>query len=399
MQFLFRGKTRSLVLLAFSFAGSSLPTSAQTANEVPKPYATLDRETITYRGPAISAEKELSDSKSDAVIGLVVPLRGAQQAEGHALLAAAQLAMDEEQVTGPLADGRRLELVARDESGQWGQASMEILKLFEQDHALAILTSTNGTSAHLAEQMANKISIPILTLASDPTTTETNVPWVFRLGPSDTDQARAFRQRIYGVLKLRKVLLVVQTDHDGRIGGDEFEKEAKAVKAPPPLRFEVSDGVEAAQSFRIMLQTNEPDAIVMWTDEPLADALVPIIETTRPSVPTFFCRKAIQLRSTGKSSGEWFTLDSQNPEDTRRATKFQEAFFARTGAMPGLAANEMYEAVHLLAGALRATGVNRVLLRDYLANQAPHEGRAMPFDPAGNSTQEFTILGLRTVTP
>lgn len=399
MQSLFHGQIRAAFLLVFAFAANCSLVAGQTSGEAPKPYATIDRQAVTYRGPAVSAEKELTDSGSGAVIGLVVPRKGGQQAEGQALLAAAQLAMEEEQLAGPLADGRRLELVARDESGQWGQASMEILKLFEEDHALAILTSANGASAHLAEQIANKISIPILTLASDPTTTETNVPWLFRLGASDTDQARAFCKRIYGELGLRKVLLVTEADHDGRTGGDEFEKAAKAVKAPAAVRLEVADVGDAAESFRAALQKNEPDAVVIWTDEPLADALAAVIETVRPSVPAFFCRKATQLGLASKGSGESFTVDSQSPELTGSGSKFQQAFFARTGTTAGPAANEMYEAVHLLAGALRTTGANRVLLRDYLANRAPHEGKATPFDPAGNSMQEFTVVTLQTVRP
>lgn len=396
MQLLFHSRTGIILLLVFLDAGV-LP-SAQTINEATKPYAALNREGVAYRGPAASVEKELSDSGADAVIGLVVPEKGAQQAEGKALVAAAQLAIEEEQLAGPLRDGRRLELVVRDESGPWGQASMEILKLFQQDHALAILTSANGSSAHLAEQLANKISIPILTLASDPTTTEANVPWLFRLGPSDVDQARAFCQRIYVELGLHKVVLIVQAEHDGRTGGAEFEKAAKATSAPAPLRLEVTAVTEAAESLRIALQKNETDAVVIWTDEPLADALVPVAQNVRPGAPVFLCRKAAQLHNTGKSSAKSFTVDSLISDAPGNA-EFQQAFLARTGAKPGLAAGEMYQAVRVLASALRATGANRVLLRDYLANQAPHEGKVTQFDPAGNSVQEFAIVAIQNVTP
>jgi ABC-type branched-subunit amino acid transport system substrate-binding protein len=396
MSFFFDGKARFFVLLAVGFAGTSPSISAQTSGETPKPYATLDRQAVAYRGPATSAEKERSDRGT--VIGLVVPMKGAQKSEGMALLAAAQLAIEEERLAGPLAGGRKLELVARDESGQWGQASVEILKLFEEDHAVAILTSANGTSAHLAEQIANKVSIPILTLASDPTTTETNVPWLFRLGASDTDQARAFCARIYDELKLQKVLLVVQGDHDGRIGGGEFEKAAKARNVPAPLRLELTGTNDAAESFRIAQQKTEPEAVVIWTDEPTADALVPVLEAMRPSTPVLLCRKAAQLRTSGMGSAESFTIGSRFPDATD-SSRFQRAFAARTGTNPGLAAEEMYQAVRMLASALRATGANRVLLRDYLANQAPHEGKVMPFDPAGNSMQEFTIVSLQKITP
>jgi ABC-type branched-subunit amino acid transport system substrate-binding protein len=391
--------SRTLIVLLLAFLAASIPASGQTSSQAVKPYATLDREGVAYRGPALSAEKELSEAGAGAVIGLVVPLKGAQQAEGKALLAAAQLAIEEEQLAGPLADGRRLELVARDESGQWGQASMEILNLFQQDHALVILTAANGTSAHLAEQIANKISIPILTLASDPTTTEANVAWLFRLGPSDTDQAQAFCQHIYGEIKLRKVLLVVQADHDGRTGGAEFEKAAKRMSAPAPLRFELTDTIESAESFRTALQKNEPDAVVIWTDEPLADALVPVVETIRPGVRVFLCRKAAQLYNTGKSSAESFTIDSHSSEAAGNSVKFQQAFLARTGTKAGLAAGEMYQVVRMLSSALRATGANRVLLRDYLANQAPHQGKITPFDPAGNSVQEFSVVRVQNVMP
>src|SRR5271165_3296088 len=218
---------RNLHWIALSIAlfTAAHRTVAQSDSPAPKPYATLDRQSVTYLGPIRATERDLPDGV--AVIGMILPLRGPQQTEGQAILAAARLALEEEQALGPLPDGRKLALVARDESGPWGQASTEILKLIEQDHALTLLTSANGNSAHLAEQIANKIGIPILTFSSDPTTTQTNVPWLFRLGPSDIDQAHVFCHRIYTQLRLQKVLLIVQMDHDGRIGGAEFEKAAK----------------------------------------------------------------------------------------------------------------------------------------------------------------------------
>jgi branched-chain amino acid transport system substrate-binding protein len=399
MRFPFHGKTLRPLLLTSVFLGISPPAPAQTSSETTKPYAILDRHSVAYRGPAVSAEKELSDGA--AVIGVILPLQGTQQKEGKALLAAAQLAIEEEQLAGPLADGRTIRLVARDESGPWGQASMEILKLFEQDHALAILTSANGTSAHLAEQIANKISVPILTLASDPTTTEANVPWLFRLGPSDTDQARAFCQHIYVDLLLRKVLLLQQADHDGRIGGAEFAKAAKAVNAPAPLRFELTDSAETLESLRAALQKDEPDAIVLWSDAPQAAPILALIKNVHPSTPVFLCRKAAQLQIAGASWGESFTIDSRAAGDSGNRSKFQQAYFARTAMYPGLAAGEMYQAVHTIAAALRTSGVNRVALRDYLANEnRPRAATGLlTFDPAGNNRQEFVVVKAQGSNP
>jgi ABC-type branched-subunit amino acid transport system substrate-binding protein len=386
---------------------SSSRTLAQTDAVATKPYATLDRETVTYRGPAHPAETEASDNA--AVIGMILPLKGPQQLEGRALLFAARLAMEEEQTGGPLPDGKQLRLAVRDESGPWGQTSTEILKLFQQDHALAILTSANGNSAHLAEQIANKISIPILTLSSDPSTTQANVPWLFRLGPSDTDQARAFCQHIYSDLGLRRVLLIVQMDHDGRVGSAEFEKAAKELRATNPLRFEVTDSPPDLVSLRELLPKNAPQAIVLWTDAPTADALLPILRSSRPTTPVFLCRKAAQLYAPGISTGiavvssqdvrssmGLFTVGSFQSGQTTVLSRFQQEYFTCTGTNPGFAANEVSEAIHRIAAALRTTGANRVLLRDYLASTGKSGAtEILPFDPAGNRLQEFTIVSLR----
>lgn len=64
--------------------------------------------------------------------------------------------------------------------------------------------------------------------------------------------------------------------------------------------------------------------------------------------------------------------------------------------MPTLAAEDAYNAIHLIVAALRTTGANRVLLREYLANQVePRDpNRKMPFDPAGNDAREFKLIRL-----
>ncbi len=378
---------------------SCMPARAQSEAANAKPYAVLDRQSVAYRGPLPATEAE--QSGGSVVIGMILPLKGSQESEGKALLAAAQLAIEEEQAKGPLADGRRLEIVARDENGPWGQVSTQILKLVEEDHAIAVFTSASGASAHLAEQIANRLSVPILTLASDPSTTQANVPWIFRLGPSDTDQARMFCQRIYTELHLQQILLVAQTDHDGRTGAAEFEKAAKELGVTPPQRFELTDSAGNLESFQELLQTSAPEAIVFWTDTPTADEVLPLIQKIRPVIPLFLSRKSAAFGTTGMFSGEFFAVDSADAGQAAAASKFRELYRARTAANPGFAGNEIYLAVHMVATALRATGANRVILRDYLANQEisrKHE-TVTHFDPAGNDLRKSTLVKLQTNSP
>ena len=156
------------------------------------------------------------------------------------MLAAANMALAEEEAAGPLADGRHLALSVRNQAEQWGQASTEMVQLIDEEQVAALITSSDGNIAHQAEQIANKIGIPIVTLASDATTTQINIPWIFRLGPSDEDQARAIVSRIYQAGLAKKVLLLVESDHDGRVGREEFEKAVKHLHGTPPEQLEIS---------------------------------------------------------------------------------------------------------------------------------------------------------------
>ena len=231
--------------LCLALFAANTTAHAQTGADVAKPYATLDRQAVTYRGPVSSREKE--PLGQPAVIGMILPLQGPQRAEGEVLLAAAQLAIQEEQARGPLPDGRRLDLVVRDESGQWGQASTEILKLFDQNHALVIVTSSNRNIRTSRRTNRHKTQYPDPHAFQRPNDHQTNVPWLFRLGPSDIDQARAFSSRFIRVATISLPIRWVpatkgfssstQDDHDGRTGAAEFEKIAKRFGAIPPTPF------------------------------------------------------------------------------------------------------------------------------------------------------------------
>jgi branched-chain amino acid transport system substrate-binding protein len=397
-----------LMLLFIGLAACAVPIAAQTVPATAKPYATLDREAVTYRDPGRQSEKNLP--LGVAAIGLILPLQGRQEGQGKALLAAAQLALEEEQAAGPLPDGRRLILAARDESGPWGHASSEIVKLIEQDHSLALITSSNGSIAHQAEQISNKLGVPILTLASDATTTEVNMPWLYRLGSSDVHQARLFAQRIYAELGLRKIPVISQTDHDGRTGSKEFEKAGRSLRMPAPDRLELAPSVTEPKNLADRIRTTNPQAVVLWTDAELAALLLQLLRQTVPGVPVFVCTKAaqsgfdatyeissaLQTNETRGESGTWAVAPRHEAQNEERKA-FTERYISRTGTAPGYGAFQLHDAVRMIAASLRSAGTNRVLLRDSLASGAKFHGLAgiYSFDSAGNLTQEFAIVQIQ----
>ena len=68
-------------------------------------------------------------------------------------------------------------------------ASTQLVHALIDDHPLAIV-ALDRDAAHLAEQLALKVFVPVVALTDDKAVTSTNVPWIFRL-PSTTSPAEA----------------------------------------------------------------------------------------------------------------------------------------------------------------------------------------------------------------
>ena len=72
---------------------------------------------------------------------------------------------------------------------------------------------------------------------------------------------------------------------------------------------------------------------------------------------------------------------------------FEKRYRARAGTSPTPAAAQAYDAVRLLAAALRRSGPNRARLRDALAELSPYTGASgvISFDHAGNDLSDTTL--------
>jgi branched-chain amino acid transport system substrate-binding protein len=363
------------------------------------PYAAINRDAVNYNGPGREVGHDLAGS--EIRIGLLLPLTGPRQAEGEALRRAAQMAVDDDNAA-PL-PARRLTLVTRDESGPWGQASTQIVNLVFDDQAVALITSGEGGSAHLAEQVGNKIGVPILTLSSDATTTEINLPWIFRLGPTDAAQAQAFTTDIYQNRKLQRVLLLSQNDRDGRMGGEAFLKAADEMHAPAATQIVVDPGKIPEAMAAVNLSAAQ--AVVIWADAPTANRLVASVHSLRPTVPIYLCRKGAEGDLSGaghlplsggdiKNANQWIATA---PESPQVRADFYQRYHQRFGTEPGIGAAEAYDAVRILAASLRQSGPNRTRLRDALAAVSAYPGASgiISFDHAGNNTSQVTVLRLK----
>ena len=367
---------------------------AQQDSADPHPYAAINRAAVNYTGPDREAARDLAGP--EIKIGLIAALQGARKVEGDALVAAAQMAIEDESAA-PLAGGQRLVLVVRDETGLWGRASSEIVKLVVDDRAVALITSPDGRAAHLSEQVGNRLGVPVVTLSTDATTTQINIPWLFRIVPNDPAQARAFAESIYREHAFRNVLLISESDHDGRVGAEEFEKAAHRLQAPAPARIEITLPLEDVSPLLKEIQAQEFEAVVLWTSAATAAQLLEGISGARARV--YLCRKALEEPLISAVRGKqnlWITA-SRIASTGSESVTFANRYRARTGAAPSFAATEVYDALRLVAAGLRQSGPNRARLRDALATRGDYLGVSgvISFDGAGNNQAEVVLVPLR----
>jgi ABC-type branched-subunit amino acid transport system substrate-binding protein len=354
---------------------------------------------VSYQGPGRSAASDLPGNTVS--IGLLLPLQGKHAAQGQRLLAAAQQAIADENAATPLPGGHQIILAVHDENERWGQASSNMVELIEQQHVVALITAFNGEIAHQAEQVANKLSVPVITLFSDPTTTLINIPWIFRLGPSDTDQARLMTAEIVAHSAHKTILLVSEADHDGRIGAREFLNAAKHTCPQANVQsLEINSSSWDENLWQQQIKSNHPDVLVLWTNPESAFRLLSIARSYRQDTLALLSRKSAQYSASdtppiyGESRGV-----SQNHQQVEH--EFVVFFGGRINIagddLPYLATSEIYLAVRIAASALRHSGPNRARLRDFLASGSPllrvSDGTVqISFDPAGNSLADFILV-------
>ena len=75
--------------------------------------------------------------------------------------------------------GKLYVLKIHDDVAQWGASSTEAVKMAFDEHVVAVLGSIDGASTHIMLRVNLKLEVPIMdTGTTDPTVTETRIPWV-----------------------------------------------------------------------------------------------------------------------------------------------------------------------------------------------------------------------------
>jgi branched-chain amino acid transport system substrate-binding protein len=288
--------------------------------------------------------------------------------------------------------GRPFELVVRSVEGPWGSGSSKITALVFDESVWAILGPLHGRSAHLAEQVAAKGHVALVSpWASDPTLTQANVPWFFRCVPDDRQQATALVHEIFGVRRLDRVLAVVADSYDARVAADAFAAEAGS---PHMVRWPLPETDQDLDSLLDRLEDEEIQGVVLFGPGSRTEALTRRLRARRMGLPVFAPLSSADLarRGSWRSDVQGLFVVAPDPWVTAEGQAFLRTFQAAYDQAPTAVSAYAYDGLMVIVEAVRQAGLDRQRIRDALADidyGAAITGR-IRFDAKGNRVADAT---------
>src|SRR5271157_5593175 len=358
---------------------ANMPDEAVPYGKFTKPYKEwyVDKDTLDYFGAARErVVPEIAASKT-VNIGFLGPLENNYEAPyGQAMLHGAQLAIEEANARGgygasATSHGRPYDLKVHNDSAQWGASSTEAVKMLFDEHVVAVLGSVDGASTHIMLRVSLKLEFPIMdTGTTDPTVTETRIPWLMHTFPDDRQQGYTMADYVFKQLKLKKIGVFRTQTRYARIGVEKFFDEAKRMGRVPPLEVKFDRGDHDFSTQLRMLQNAHIEGLVIWGEAPDAARILKQMREMGMKQPVFGSSRMAYpalLESAGSAAEGVVTTAPLDPTRTdAQWQEFRKRYQAEFHMEPDAYAAYAYDGMNILIGAIEKKGLNRGRIMDGL---------------------------------
>lgn len=266
-------------------------------------------------------------------------------------------------------------LAVRGRQGPWGSDASEAARLLEDDGAAALVAPPGGAASHLVLQVAGRTGVPVASLCPDGSVTRTALPWMVRVAPSTSDEARA----LLGERPGGRWLAFVPGGRAGREASSDLRAQGrdgsvKVVEAPSPA---------SSGRVRTILSRVRPDGILVWLDAAPAARLAASLREVgfkgTLAGPMALGSPSFATAAGGAAEGFVVPTFAGHPDSGAFARRYRTLH----GVDPTPAAALAHDATALLAGLLRNSG-NAARGAFPLLVPFPGVTGLLRFDRAGN---------------
>ena len=369
----------------------------------PEPFLRFRERPLDYGGPA-----ETATNLTELRIGWFGPGADATNRAAGDLWWAAQHAVAEANAAAGAPGTLPVRLVSRWAVDPWGTGVSQLARMIYDEQPLALLGSVDSATTHLAEQVAAKANLPLVSpIATDPSITLAGVAWMFACAPSDRAVAHALVDDLLAQpsADVERVALLTGTDHESRMLAREVVRELNRRQRPPAFQFTVPAGAANDRRPLEALAQAHADAVMILT--PAADAARLIRLLRRPQAATdapapprliyggpALARYEFQQLAGPDADGVRCPRLTQPNASDPQAAGFRSRFLAERGHEPDDPAWLTYDATRLLLAAIRQAGPNRAAIRSTLVALTPWSGSAgaIRFDGTGQNTRTNLLV-------
>ena len=161
---------------------------------------------------------------------------------GIPALHGAQLAIEEANARGGY-NGKPYALKIHNESALWGASSAELVKMLFDENCWGMVGCIDGQNCHIVLRTTLKLEVPIVDIGTtDPTVTETRIPWLLHNFPDDRQQGYTLADYVFKNLKLKRIGVIRTQTRYARMGVDKFNDEARRMGRQPVLEVKFERG-------------------------------------------------------------------------------------------------------------------------------------------------------------
>jgi branched-chain amino acid transport system substrate-binding protein len=276
--------------------------------------------------------------------------------------------------------GKRIEFVVEDDRGEASEAASAVSKLITRDHVVALIGENASSRTLAAAPIAQSYGVPIISPSSTNVEVTKKGDYIFRVCFIDSYQGGVLSSFAFHTLNARSAAMLVDARNDYSVGlaaafRQAFEKEGGRMVGE--LKYAEGDSDFSAQLTAI--GALHPDVLVIpgyYTDAGLVarQAKSLGVGATLLGADGWDSPKLAEIGGPAIEGGYFsnhYSVDDPSPAVRR----FVDAYHKRYGADPDSIAALSYDAVRLLADAIRRAGSTEgKRVRDALAETKDFEG-------------------------
>lgn len=297
------------------------------------------------------------------------------------LWCAATLAIEEAKARGKH-QGFSVRLLTAWSESPWEGGVADLARLIYHEDICAVIGGIDGPSTHLAEQLAAKARLPVVSpLATDKSIHLAGVPWIFSCSPGDHLLTQPLAEAIALAEAKGPMVLIEANDHDSHYFAVELLKKLHRHSIAPRhhLEFVSHTAADARHAAQHVLEL-EPGQIVVVADQTASRAIVEAIHSAGYQGPIFgssTMNRGRFLEEVGEAAERVvfpLTTLAGTDQPPERWDPFAAAFEKRFGHPPEPRAAQAYDAMNIILRSIETAGTDRIGMARAIQAMKEYEG-------------------------